>query len=145
MPSLFPTGSLETITIKENEKIEFKGSYEINFETGEFVKNPDGTVKLLDYFEGYIQWCYLAMATARYKFMAYSDRFGRDAIGSVVDKKAMELEIKRITQEALSVHPMTSSVDSFVFDWRNGEVYYEYTVQAISGEKKVLTSTEKVG
>lgn len=145
MPSLFPVGSLETITIKENEKIDFKGSYAINFETGEFVKNVDGTVKVLDYFESYIQWCYLAMFTARYKFMAYSDRFGKDLIGSVADKKAMELEIKRITQEALMVHPMTSSVDFFIFDWRNGEVYYEYIVQAISGEKKVLTSKEKVG
>lgn len=145
MANLFPIGSLETITIKENTKVEFKGSYAINFETREFIKNSDGSIKILDYFEAYIQWCYLAMMTARHKYRAYSDRFGRDIIGSVVDKKAMELEIKRVTQEALKVHQMTESVDNFVFDWRNGEVYYDFEVKTIKGQKKVLTSKEKVG
>lgn len=145
MANLFPIGSLETITLKENKQIEFKGSYAVNFETGKFIKNLDGTIKILDAFEGYIQWCYLAMMTARYKYRAYSSKFGKDVIGSVPDNKAMELELKRVTQEALMVHPMTESVDNFSFDWRNGEVYYEYEVQTVKGQKKVLTSTEKVG
>ena len=145
MANLFPIGSLETITIKENTNVEFKGSYAINFETGEFIKNPDGSIKILDYFEAYIQWCYIAMMTARYRYRAYSERFGRDIIGSVIDKKAMELELKRVTQEALKVHPMTESVENFVFDWRNGEVYYDFEIITIKGQKKVLTSKEKVG
>jgi hypothetical protein len=145
MANLFATGSLEAITLKENEKIEFKKSYAINLGTGEFIKNPNGSIKVLDYFEAYIQWCYLAMMTARYKYMAYSDRFGRDIIGKSIDKKAMELEIKRVTQETLYVHPMTDSVDNFSFDWKNGEVYYEYEVQTVDGQTKVLTSTENVG
>lgn len=145
MANLFPNGSLESVTLKENIIVQFKGSYAINFETGEFIKNPDGTIKVLDEFEGYIQWCEKAMLTARYKYSSYSSKYGKDIIGSSLDKKAMELEIKRITQEALLVHPMTSSVDSFTFDWRNGEVYYEYEVQTVQGQKKVLTSKEKVG
>lgn len=145
MANLFPDGSLETVTIKENTKIEFKGTYAINFETGEFIRNPDGSIKVLDEFEGYIQWCEKAMLTTRYKYRAYSSRYGKDIIGSFKDEKAMELEIKRITQEALMVHPMTESVDNFIFNWLNGEVYYEYEVKTITGQKKVLTSKEKVG
>lgn len=145
MANLFPTGSLETVTVKENEKVEFKGSYAFNFETKEFIKNPNGTIKILDEFKSYIQWCEKAMITARYKYRAYSNRYGRDTIDFTLDKKAMELELKRITQEALMVHPMTSSVDNFSFDWRNGEVYYSYEVTTIQKQKKVLTSIQNVG
>jgi hypothetical protein len=145
MANLFAVGSLETVTIKENKKIEFKGTYAIDFETGEFIRNPDGSIKVLDEFEGYIQWCEKVMLTARYKYKAYSSRYGKDIIGSFKDEKAMELEIKRITQEALMVHPMTESVDDFSFNWMNGEVYYEYEVKTTAGQKKVLTSKEKVG
>lgn len=143
MANLFPTGSLENVNIIENTTVEFKGSYAINFETMEFIKNPDGTIKILDAFEAYIQWCQLAMMTARYKYMAYSSKFGRDIIGKSVDQKAMELEIKRVTQEALLVHPMTKSVDNFEFTWENGEVYYTYLVTAVTGQAKELSSTEK--
>lgn len=145
MANLFPDGSLETITLTEDKATEFKGTYAINFETNEFIKNPDGTIKILDTFEAYIQWCQLAMMTARYKYMAYSSKFGRDIIGQTVDQKVIELEIKRVTQEALMVHPMTSSVENFIFTWGNGEVYYTYEVTATNGQTKVLTNTEKVG
>lgn len=144
MANLFPMGSLETVTVKENTTVEVKGSYAINFETGEFIKNPDGTTKILGVFESYIQWCQLAMMTTRYKYMAYSSKFGRDIIGKTVDQKAMELELKRVTQEALMVHPITSSVDSFVFTWGNGEVYYTYEVTTVQGQTKELSNIEKV-
>ena len=142
MSSLFPTGSLETITVAQDTTIDFKGSYAINFETMEFIKNQDGTIKILDAFEAYIQWCQLAMMTARYKYMAYSSKFGRDIVGKMVDEKAMELELKRVTKEALMVHPMTTNVDNFVFSWGNGEVYYTYEVTTTTGQSKVLNNTE---
>lgn len=144
MASLFASGSLESTNLTSST-VEFKGSYAINFETMEFIKNPDGTTKILDAFDAYIQWCELAMMTARYKYMAYSSKFGKDIIGKIPDKQAMELEIKRVTKEALLVHPMTASVDNFVFAWGNGEVDYTYEVTTTTGQSKVLTSTEKVG
>ena len=144
MANLFPTGSLEATNLTDSTNIKLKDSHAINLETMEYIKNPDGTVKILDAFDGYIQWCQLAMMTARYKYKAYSNKFGRDIIGKIIDEKAMELELKRITAEALMVHPMTSSVDNFVFTWGNGEVYYTYEVTATNGESKVLNSTEKV-
>ncbi|NOW92319.1 hypothetical protein BCD91_004342 [Clostridium beijerinckii] len=145
MANLFPSGSLQSTDLGNNPlTTKFKGSYAIDFETGEFIRNPDGTIKILDEFEAYIQWCQKAMITARYKYRAYSNRYGRDIIGSSLDEKAMELEIKRVTQEALMVHPMTSSVDNFSFEWRNGEVYYEYEVKSIQGKTQVLKSKEKV-
>lgn len=145
MPSLFPDGSLEEITLKEDTPIELKRTYAINFETGEFVKNPDGSIKLLNEFDSYIQWCQKALMTLRYKYAAYSDLYGKDIISSNLDKKAMELEIKRVTREALMVHPFTQDVNSFSFDWRNGEVFYTYEVTTADNQTKTLTNIEKVG
>lgn len=145
MPNLFPDGSFEEVTLKEDTPIELKKTYAIDFETGEFIKNPDGSIKLLNEFDSYIQWCQKALMTARYKYAAYSDLYGKDIIGSSLDKKAMELEIKRVTREALMVHPFTKSVDSFSFDWRNGEVYYSYEITTLDNQTKMLTNTEKVG
>ena len=76
---------------------------------------------------------------------AYSNRYGRDSIDLTFDKKAIELELKRITKEALMAHPMTKSVENFLFTWVNGEVTYNYEVYTIQGQKKILTSTQKVG
>ncbi len=144
MPNLFPTANEEIINLEEDRKQEFKGSYAINFETGEFIKSSDGTVKILDEFEAYIQWCQLAMMTIRYKYMAYSNRFGRDIIGSsITDKNFIELELKRITQEALMVHPLTKSVDSFSFEWKGSNVYYSYEITTIKKQSKALKSTMK--
>lgn len=146
MPSLFPSSINNIVETKENTKFTMKKSYAIDFEKGQFIKNLDGTIKVLSEFESYIQWCQLAMMTIRYKYRAYSNKFGRDIIGNSEDHNLIELELKRITQEALLVHPMTKSVDSFVFIWKsNGEVKVEYEVKSTNGKQKTLTYTEKVG
>lgn len=144
MANLFPTNSIESVTIKENSTFELKGSYAIDFETMTFIKNPDGTVKILNSYDAYIQWCQLAIMTIRNRFKAYTYRFGREELNKELNKEATEMELVRITQEALMVHPNTESVDSFSFTWKNGEVYYEYKVTPIKGQSKVLKNTEKV-
>ncbi|ALB46206.1 DUF2634 domain-containing protein [Clostridium beijerinckii] len=145
MSNLFPIGSLETTTLTNNSNTNFKGTYAFDFESGDFVKNADGSVKILNEFEAYVQWCQKAMITSRYQYSAYSSKFGKDIIGSELDNAAIELELKRITQEALVVHPMTESVDNFTFTWENGEVYYTYEVTSKKGQTATLKSLKKVG
>lgn len=147
MPNLFPKGNLESITLKDKKPTQFKGSYAFNFETGEFIKNSDGSIAKVNDFEAYVQWCQKAMMTARFKYIAYSNRYGeesRNIIGSNLDNNAIELELKRITKESLMVHPRTKDVDNFQFRWGNGEVYYDYEVITTLDEKKLLSRTLKV-
>lgn len=144
MANLFPTNSIESVTIKENSTFELKGSYAIDFETMTFIKNPDGTVKILNSYDAYIQWCQLAIMTIRNRFKAYTYRFGREELNKELNKEATEMELVRITQEALMVHPNTKSVDSFSFTWKNGEVYYKYRVNLVNGQSKILKNTQKV-
>ena len=144
MANLFPTNSIESVTIKENSTFELKGSYAIDFETMTFIKNPDGTVKILNSYDAYIQWCQLAIMTIRNRFKAYTYRFGREELNKELNKEATEMELVRITQEALMVHPNTESVDSFSFTWKKGEVYYKYRVNPVNGQSKILKNTQKV-
>lgn len=151
MPNLFPEDmSFEETNIESmNEPLEFKGSYLFDFEKGEFVKNPDGTIAKCDDLQAYVQWCYKAMATPRYK-LAYSDLYGhefKDLIGKNLSKEAIELEIKRMTTETLMVHPRTQEVTDFQFCWSNNkeEVYYTYKVITIDDERILLNNTVKVG
>lgn len=145
MANLFPTGSLDITTLTDSSNVDYKGTYAFDFETGDFICNADGSIKILDEFEAYVQWCQKAMLTTRYKYRAYSSKFGKDIIGTSMDQKAIELELERTTRETLMVHPMTSSVDDFTFTWGNGEVYYTYYVTSTKGQSTTLSSTEKVG
>lgn len=142
MANLFPTDSISnTEDLASAQQFIQKQSYAIDFETMQFIKNPDGTVKLLDELESYMQWCQLAMLTTRKIYMAYSDKFGKDIIGSDLDKAATELEIKRITQDALMVHPLTKSVDNFTYTWEGNKCFYEYYVNSTLGLKRLNSET----
>lgn len=151
MPNLFPEDTnLEENNIEESleEPLEFKGSYLFDFKTGEFVTNPDGTIAKANDLESYVQWCYKAMATPRYK-LAYSDLYGQEfknIMGKDISKSAIELEIQRMTEDALMVHPRTKDVDNFIFKWLRGkeEVYYEFEIATIDEEKFMLHSELKV-
>lgn len=142
MANLFPDNILENPLIEEEEEFVQKRSYAIDFDTMTYKKNVDGTVRLLDEQESYLQWCQLAMMTCRMSYMAYDERFGRDIVGSNADRNVVELEIKRVTQEALLVHPLTKSVDDFEYEWKNNEVFFSYTVISKYGQCRLKNEKE---
>ncbi|CAL83876.1 DUF2634 domain-containing protein [Clostridium botulinum] len=150
MPNLFPEDTnLEENNIEElEEPLEFKGSYLFDFKTGEFVTNPDGSIARANDLESYVQWCYKAMATPRYK-LAYSDLYGQEfknIIGQDISKDAIELEVKRMTEETLMVHPRTKDVYNFIFEWSDNKekVLYTYEILTIDEEKFMLHNELKV-
>ena len=145
MANLFPLNSIESITPKEGETFELKKDYAIDFITMQFIKNPDGTIKLLNRFDAYVQWCQLSMMTIRNVYKAYSHRFGRDPLNPNLNQEATEMEIKRITTEALMAHPNTKSVSDFEYKWENGEVYYTFNVNPVEGRNVILSNTMKAG
>ncbi|BDR81013.1 DUF2634 domain-containing protein [Clostridium tetani] len=151
MPNLFPEDTnLEENNIEESleEPLEFKGSYLFDFEKGEFTINPDGTVAKCDDLQAYIQWCQIAMLTDRYKYV-FSNLFGqefRELKKSSLSRDGIELEIKRIIQETLLVHPRTRKVNNFNFNWSDNkeEVYCEFQIITIDDEKITLDNNVKV-
>lgn len=147
MTNLFPEDTnFEELNLQESSDVEFKGSYKFDFEIGEFVKNPDGTIAKCTEEEAYVQWCKKAMLTNRY-LLAYSSLFGTEIDGlrgSKLSNKAIELEVKRMTKEALIVHPKTIYVDNFSFEWIKGNLYFEYEVKSYYSDKITLQNELKV-
>lgn len=146
MANLFPIGSIETIVPKENKIITLGKSYAIDFQTMKLKKNLDGTVKILDEYEAYVQWCQLAMMTERNVYKAFTHLFGIDDVNMELSKQAIELECKRTTIEALMAHPNTKSVDEFTFEWRKNysELFYEYKITPKLGKTKILSRIIKI-
>lgn len=144
MASLYPSLENNTQIIKNESASNFvqKRTYALDLSTMQFIKNPDGTVKLLDEFESYMQWCQLALITARTKFIAYSNKFGVDEVQVNLDHDLTESEIKRVTTEALSVHPLTESVSDFSFTW-NTDIYFEFKVTSSLGSKTLSSNITK--
>lgn len=154
MANLFPDSyyaedtTASSSNTSSNSDAGYKGSYKFDFNKGEFVKNPDGTIKKCDDLEAYAQWCQMALLTDRYKYI-YSNLFGQefsDLQDGQYSKTAIELEVKRMTVEALMVHPRTKDVTNFTFTWQNnGELYYEYTVVTVDNNKIGLNNSVNVG
>lgn len=147
MANLFPIETdFEELNVQSNQEVEFKGSYKFDFEKCEFIKNIDGTIARCNEEEAYIQWCQKVMRTPRF-LLAYSDLFGNEIDSlrsSDLNNEAIELEVKRMTKEALKVHPKTIDVDNFKFIWNNGNLYFEYNVNSYYNNNVTLSNEMKV-
>ncbi len=147
MSNLFPQDTnFEELNLQDSSNAEFKGSYKFDFETGEFAKNIDGTIAKCNPEEAYIQWCKKSMITNRY-LPAYSDKFGNEVSslrGTKLSDRAIELEVKRMTKEALMVHPKTVDVDNFIFKWIKGNLHFSYDVKSYYSDEITLQNELKV-
>ena len=127
-----------------DDEIEWKSSYKFNFEKGEFEIEPNGSIRVCNREENYIQWCNKALATPRFK-MGYSFSYGQDfkeLIGSSMDKKAIQLEITRMITECLIVHPLTKEITEFNFEWSNNksEVYVTFNIITTENSNFILNT-----
>lgn len=142
--NLFPDESVfEDIDFTEEEPEEslddFKKSYAYDFEKGDFIRGPDGKILLVDRLEAYIQWCQKSLLTKRLKHLSYTDVYGQEyytLIGENLSKGAIELEVERMTREALMVHPYTKEVENFTFTWNQNkeELYFTFDVMTVLDE-----------
>lgn len=139
MQSLFPNDADFEVEENNQESEDFKGSYLFDFDKGEFVTNPDGSIKRCNEKIAYKQWCQKALLTPRYTKLSYPNYYGHDLkelINSGLTRSAIELEIERMVKEALMVHPKTKGVNAFKFDWKtNFEVYFSCEVVTVDDER----------
>lgn len=151
--NLFPEDMDFEITDLVEDEMEvvdnFKKSYHFDFEKGEFEKGADGKVSLINRLNSYMQWCQKALLTKRSRHMAYSDVYGQEyytLIGSSLSKKAVELEVERMTREGLMVHPYTKRVENFIFEWKTNkeELYFEFDVITVLDELFTLEHNEEM-
>lgn len=151
--NLFPEDMSFEITdyaVDENDNIDnFKKSYAYDFEKGDFIRGPDGKVLIVDRLEAYKQWCQKTLLTKRTKHLSYSKLYGQEyytLIGEPISKAAIELEVERMTREALMVHPYTKEVQNFNFEWDKNkeELYFTFDVITVLDELFTLEHREEM-
>ena len=110
-----------------------------NFEEDHFIYYENGKHILLEGNEAIKVWCYKALKTERFMYLAYTHGFGIELypfMAKVMGIMQRKSELKRIVTEALMVNPYIVSVDSISFDEnnRNEEMDLQIAMTTVYGE-----------
>ncbi|MEW6540562.1 MAG: DUF2634 domain-containing protein [Bacillota bacterium] len=126
----------------------FPRSWRFDFDAGDFMLTPTGTVALADELHAYLEWCNKALLTPRHRHLIYGRNYGQefeDLIRRNLTRAGNESEIKRMVTEALKVNPRTASVENFRFAWDGDAVYFTFDVTTARGETITLGSRAVTG
>ena len=111
-----------------------------DFENNCFRYDSSGHHILLEGAEALKVWIYKALATERYRYLAYSWQYGielKPFIGLVMSVEERISELKRIIIECLMVNPYITSIDSFDFTQDGASANVEIQLTTVYGEVSV--------
>lgn len=110
------------------EELPMFSEYAWNFATDNFLYDGNGNHILLAGNDALEVWCYKALKTERFSYLAYSWGYGielKPFIGKVMGVQERYSELKRVITECLMVNPYIKSIDSFAIEEGNsGEVVH---------------------
>ncbi len=90
-----------------------------NFEVDKFIYDGNGNHVIVYEQEAIKVWCYKALKTERFSYLAYSWQYGIELypfIGKVMSVQERYSELKRVIIECLMVNPYILSIDSVEFE-----------------------------
>ena len=90
-----------------------------DFENDKFIYDGNGNHVMVYENEAIKVWCYKALKTERFSYLAYSWRYGIELypfIGKVMAVQERYSELKRVIVECLMVNPYILSIDSVSFE-----------------------------
>ena len=113
----YPFASIAVTTTKKDLPL-FK-EYAWDFDKDCFIYDENGKHLLLEGNEAIKIWCYKALKTERFMYLAYTHGFRIELypfVAKVMGVFERKSELKRMITEALMVNPYILSVDSITFD-----------------------------
>jgi hypothetical protein len=124
MPKLFPSYSqLATPQVKSGKQVIYGNSPVFDFNTGEFLLNPSGTIVMATDLAALEQWIRKTLVTPRLTHSIYPQWYGSEAQNSLGNNdptiRGVQSDIARIgdietaIRNALSVDKRIQSVDAF--------------------------------
>ena len=133
----YPFAAVQTTPTEEPLPL-FK-EYAWDFDNDCFIYDGDGKHILLEGNEAVKIWCYKALKTERFMYLAYSHGFGIELypfMAKVMGIMERKSELKRMVTESLMVKPYIVSVDSITFDEdnRNEDMEIHIALTTIYGE-----------
>ena len=133
----YPFAAVQTTTTEESLPL-FK-EYAWDFNNDCFIYDGDGKHILLEGNEALKVWCYKALKTERFMYLAYTHGFGIELypfMAKVMGVLQRKSEMKRMITECLMVNPYIVSVDSIIFDEssRNENMEVHIVMTTVYGE-----------
>lgn len=110
--------------------------YEIDFETGQL------TGKVVDGLEAVKVWAWLALQVSRERYYIYTSDYGQeyeDMIGRGYTKDYLKAELKRMTEECLTVNPFITGIENFTMEKDGGHVTLSFLMVTNLGDTEVST------
>ena len=144
MPNLYPTFNLPTIIPRQNPvaKKYYPAPF-FDFDSGDFLFDSAGRVKIANGQEAFEQWCIKVCSTERGTKLAYSDAIGTEfeAAMKYTDIAAVKSSIVRTITESIMIHPVAEYVKNFRFTVEGEHVWVTFDVK---GKDFANVSTLKV-
>lgn len=132
---IYPFGD-EEITEQQEEEIYIPKEYGIDFETGQL------TGKVVEGLEAVKVWAWLALQTARERYYIYTTDYGQeyeDMIGKGYTKDYLKAELKRMTEECLTVNPYIAGIENFEMSKDGDHVTLSFLMITNLGDTEVET------
>ncbi|BCN32063.1 DUF2634 domain-containing protein [Anaeromicropila herbilytica] len=125
----FPFETEEAVILEENNLSQYE--YGINFKMGRLTGDKVEGIEALKI------WIYLALHTARYRFVIYSWDYGNELdelIGKSYSKEYLEMECKDMVEQCLLVNEKIESIDNFNMALNEDKLTISFTANTIYGE-----------
>ena len=130
--------AVEVLPVKE-EILEREGfcEYAYDFENNELL-TKNGEHYYVYGNEAMKIWLYKCMLTDRFRYSAYTNKFGTEVytlIGEVISNKLKEAEVKRYITEAIMVHPFMVSINKMVLNTVKSGLYVDVYYTTVFTDK----------
>lgn len=110
--------------------------YAYDFENQKLLLK-EGKTYLVEGNEALRIWIYFALATARYRYVAYDAAFGSEIedqlIGQSMDDDVVQSELERYITEALMANPYIAELSDFTFKLLRDGVQVSFTCTSVYG------------
>ena len=129
---LYPTFDIPVSSGMSDRDVEqrFLPTPLFDFELGDFVRDGQNRVVMVDGRDGFILWVLKMMETQQGACLAYLDR-GVDAEGAMAEdsRAATQSALERTITEAVLSHPCAERVYDFEYEWDADSVHVSFTVK----------------
>ena len=109
----------------EVEEMPIFKEYAIDFKTGEYIKDEDNNIKVLEKNEALKVWIFKALKTERFRYTdVYSDNYGSELetnIGTIYQKSVKDALMINQIRDTLLVNPYI--LECYNFDISNEDEY----------------------
>ena len=143
LPDLFPVFDVPDMEPESQSENKTVYSACFDYELGDFVLSPTGTMIEATPFDSWAQWCVKVVYSERYTLSAYGRSYGAEFEDAFREptRAAQESAIERTITETVMADPYqrTVYVRDFIFDWGVDSVEVTFTIGGICERETTLS------